>query len=140
MSRRSIVRALMLVFAVVPAAQAQVAPSPPAAESPLTLRRVVELALQRAPQLGEARAARDEAAASADLAKDQLHPYALFTTSPGYTYGMPSTIVGRVPAVVGVEIRTAIYDPTRRSGALQAEATQSSYGASLESSCRGAAE
>jgi outer membrane protein TolC len=100
----------------------------------------VELALQRAPQLGEARAARDESAASADLARDQFHPYALFTTSPGYTYGMPSTIVGRVPAVVGLEIRTAIYDPTRRSSALQAEATQSSFGASLESSCRGAAE
>jgi outer membrane protein TolC len=129
-----------LTVAAAPHARGQVAPAAPGETEPLTLRRVVELALARAPQLGEARAAREEAAASADLARDQFHPYALFTTSPGYTYGMPSTVVGRVPAVVGLEIRQYIYDPTRRSGALQAAATESSLGASLESSCRGAAE
>ena len=142
MSRRSLSFAwpiLVLALSVVPAAtNAQVAQ--PAESEPLTLRRAVELALQHAPQLGEARASREEAAASADLARDQFHPYALFTTSPGYTYGMPSTIVGRVPAVVGLEVRQSIYDPTRRSGALQAEATQASMNATLESSCRGAAE
>jgi len=110
------------------------------APEPLTLRRTVELALERAPQLGEAVAARDEGAASADLARDAFHPSALFTTTPGYTYGLPSTVLGRVPAVVGVEIRTAIYDPMRKSAALLAQATESSLGASLESSCRGAAE
>ena len=137
MSRRSLVLSIVtLALSAGPARGQQAA----ADAEPLTLRRAVELALQRAPQLGEARAAREEAAASADLARDQFHPYALFTTSPGYTYGMPSTIVGRVPAVVGLEIRQSIYDPTRRSGALQAQATESSLTASLESSCRGAAE
>lgn len=131
---------VVLALAAAPTALAQVGPQDAADSGPLTLRRVVDLALRRAPQLGAARASREEAAASADLARDQFHPYALFTTSPGYTYGMPSTIVGRVPAVVGLEIRTAIYDPSRRSGALQAEATRSSSDATLESSCRGAAE
>jgi outer membrane protein TolC len=132
--------ALALVFAAPLTARAQAAPETPPPAEPLTLRRAVELALQRAPQLGEARAAHEEGAASAELARDQFQPSALFTTSPGYTYGMPSTVVGRVPAVVGLEIRTAIYDPTRKSAALQAEATESSLGASLESTCRGAAE
>jgi outer membrane protein TolC len=141
MNRRSIVRFALALGAAAPlAVRAQTAPQTPPAAEPLTLRRAVELALQRAPQIGSARAAAEEGSASAELARDQFHPSALFTTSPGYTYGMPSTVVGRVPAVVGLEIRTAIYDPTRRSAALQAQATESALGATLESSCRGAGE
>jgi outer membrane protein len=141
MSRRRIVRlALAWTLAAPLSARGQAAPEKPEAAEALTLRRAVELALERAPQLGSARAAAEEGAASAELARDQFHPTALLTTSPGYTYGMPSTVVGRVPSVVGVEIRTAIYDPTRKSAALQAQATQSALGASLESTCRGAGE
>ena len=141
MSRRRIFCLALALAAASPlAARGQAAPEKPQPAEPLTLRRAVELALVRAPQLGSARAAADEGAASAELARDQFHPSALFTTSPGYTYGMPSTIVGRVPAVVGLEIRTAIYDPTRKSAALQAQATESVLGASLESTCRGAGE
>jgi outer membrane protein TolC len=141
MNRRSIVRFALALGAAAPlAVRAQTAPQTPPAAEPLTLRHAVELALQRAPQIGSARAAAEEGSASAELARDQFHPSALFTTSPGYTYGMPSTVVGRVPAVVGLEIRTAIYDPTRRSAALQAQATESALGATLQSSCRGAGE
>src|SRR5215831_13356863 len=140
--RRQLVRwnLAVLAAALPAAARAQTPAAPSEPHELLTLRRAVELALARAPQLGAARAAHEEGAASADLARDQFRPAALFTTSPGYTYGMPSTIVGRVPAVVGLEIRTAIYDPTRKSAALQAQATESALGASLESTCRGAAE
>lgn len=141
MNRRSIVRFALALAAAAPlTARAQTAPENPPPAEPLTLRHAVELALERAPQLGSARAAAEQGAASAELARDQLHPSAWFTTSPGYTYGMPSTVVGRVPAVVGLEIRTAIYDPTRKSAALQAQATESALGASLESTCRGAGE
>src|SRR5689334_6389739 len=141
-TRRHLVRwTLAVLAAALPGAARSQAPAAPS-EPPelLTLRRAVELALARAPQVDAARAAHAEGAASAELARDQFHPYALFTSSPGYTYGMPSTVVGRVPAVVGLEIRTAIYDPTRKSAALQAQATESALGASLESTCRGAAE
>lgn len=141
-SRRHLVRWFLgvLVAALPAAARAQAPEAPRESPELLTLRRAVELAMARAPQLDTARAAHEEGAAAADLAGDAFHPQALLTTSPGYTYGLPSTVVGRVPAIVGVEIRTAIYDPARRSIALQAQATESALGATLESTCRGAAE
>ena len=168
MNRRSIVRWALTVVLAAPGAllaqtgvaannavqagvvaynAAQAAPSSPDPAriqsdpgEPLTLRHAVELALQRAPQLQAARAAHEEGSAAADLAADAFHPYSSLWTSPGYTYGLPSTVAGRVPAAVGVEIRAALYDPARRSHALQAQATESSLGASLESTCRSAAE
>ena len=107
---------------------------------PLTLRRAAELALARAPELAAARAASEVGQASADLARDAFHPSAWLTTAPGYTYGMPGLVAGRVPAIAGVEIRQAIYDPARRADALLAEATASSMGGDLQQTCRSTLE
>ncbi|MEX2386016.1 MAG: TolC family protein [Thermoanaerobaculia bacterium] len=111
------------------------APAPPGPEA-LTVRRAAELALERAPHLASTRAAREESDAEASLARDAFHPSAWFTSTPGYTYGLPSTVAGRVPAVAGVEIRQTLYDPARRSGALQAEAAAAGVDAALERACR----
>src|SRR5437773_8283548 len=102
----------------------------------LTLGRAVGLALERAPQLSASRAAREEAASAARLARDNFHPSAWLTTSPGYTHGLPGLVAGRVPGVAGIEIRQTIFDVTRRSDALQAEASSEGIGAALERSCR----
>ena len=107
---------------------------------PLTLRRAVELALARAPGLVAARAAREEGAASAELARDAFSPSAYFSTTPGYTYGLPTLIAGHVPSVFGVEIQKPLFDPMRRSDALRAEASASSLEASLMLSCRATME
>jgi outer membrane protein TolC len=107
-----------------------------AGSEPLTLRRAVELALERAPALAAVRSAREGEQASADLARDAFHPSAWLSTSPGYTYGFPGQVAGRVPSIAAVEIRQAIYDPTRRSEALQAQASASNLEGVLERSCQ----
>lgn len=102
---------------------------------PLTLRRAAQLALDRAPALAVVRAEREGEQAYADLARDAFHPSAWLSTSPGYTYGFPGQVAGRVPSVAAVEIRQAIYDPTRRSEALQAQASASNREGVLGRSC-----
>ena len=117
-----------------------VAQTPAPVPEPLTLRHAVELALARAPGLAAARAAREEGAASAELARDAFSPSAYFSTTPGYTYGLPTLIAGHVPSIFGVEIQKPIFDPMRRSAALRAEASASSLDASLALSCRATME
>jgi outer membrane protein len=106
------------------------------APEPLTLRRAVELTLERAPQLAAVRAEQEGEQASARLAQDAYHPSAWITTSPGYTYGMPATVAGHVPSVVGIEFRQTIYDPYRRSAVYQAEARASGMEGTVARSCQ----
>jgi outer membrane protein len=101
----------------------------------LTLRRTAALALERAPQLAAVRAAREGGEAAADLARDAFHPSAWVSTTPGYTYGLPGLVAGSVPAIAGVSVRQLIYDPNRRSEALQAQASASGLEATFERSC-----
>lgn len=118
--------------------------SPPAvgqeAPEPLTLRRAVELALERAPQLAAVRAEQEGERASARLAQDVYHPSAWITTSPGYTYGMPATVAGHVPSVVGIEFRQTVYDPYRRSAVYQAEARATGMEGTVARSCQDTVE
>ncbi len=132
------VRSRILVGLFLGAVLALPTPALGQAESPepLTLRRAVQLALERAPHLAALRAQQEGESASADLARDGYHPSLWLTTSPGYTYGMPATVAGHVPSVVGVEFRQTIYDPYRRSEVLQAEARASGLGATVGTSCQ----
>ena len=134
-TRIRIVRIALFCIAVPVGVGAQ-APAP----EPLTLGRAVELALARAPGLAAARAAREEGAASAELARDAFSPSAYFSTTPGYTYGLPTLIAGHVPSVFGVDIQKPLFDPARRSDALRAEASASALDASLALSCRATIE
>lgn len=95
---------------------------PPGALEPLTLRRAVELALAKSPELAAARAGVDEASASAGLAEAGFRPEAFASTTPGYSTGLPVAVAGQVPAIFGVSVRTSLYDPARREGALAARA------------------
>ena len=107
-----------------------------AAPEPLTLTRAVQLALERAPQLAAVRAEQEGEQASASLAHDAYHPSAWLTTSPGYTYGMPATVAGHVPSVVGVELRQTIFDTQRRSDVFQAEARASGLQGTVARTCQ----
>lgn len=92
--------------------------SPP----PLTLRAAIAGALAKAPDAAVARAESDEAAASARLAEAGFRPEAFARTTPGYSTGLPVLVAGQVPAVFGVSVRSALYDPSRRAAALGARA------------------
>jgi outer membrane protein TolC len=138
MNEKSLNRFVLVSLAVLWGTAPARAQAPP--QEPLTLRRAVELAVERAPQLAAARASQEEGSASADLARDAFHPAAFLSTTPGYTYGLPTTVAGQVPAVAGLQIRQTIYDPGRRSAALVAEAGASALDASLAQSCRSTVE
>ncbi len=129
----------VVLFYLLVVASAPVLGQADAAE-PLTLRRAVELALERAPQLAAVRAEQDGERASARLAQDAYHPSAWVTTSPGYTYGMPATVAGHVPSVFGIEFRQTIYDPYRRSEVYQAEARALGMDGTAARSCQDTVE
>jgi len=135
MNSRWTVRFALFVLSAPAALVAQAA-----GPEPLSLRHAVELALERAPLLASVRAAREEGAASAALARDAFHPAAYFSTTPGYTYGLPTTVAGQVPAIASVEIRQTVYDANRKSDALQAQANESALDASLAQTCRSTIE
>jgi outer membrane protein TolC len=111
-----------------------------AGPEPLTLRKAAELALERAPDLAAARAASEVGRSSANLARDIFHPNAWITTTPGYTHGLPGVVAGRVPSVIGVEVRQLIYDKDRKADALSAEAEASSIDAEFGQACRATLE
>ena len=96
---------LLFLLPPVPGALAR-SDGPPGAVEPLTLRRAVELALARSPELAAA----------------GFRPEAFASTTPGYSTGLPVAVAGQVPAIFGVSVRTSLYDPARREGALAARA------------------
>ncbi len=135
MNSRCVSRVAILLVLVSGAALAQTA-----GPESLTLRKAAELALEKAPELAAARAASEVGRSSANLARDVFHPNAWITTTPGYTHGLPGVVAGRVPSVIGVEVRQLIYDPDRRADALSAEATAASIDADLGQACRATLE
>ncbi|MGH9316838.1 MAG: TolC family protein [Thermoanaerobaculia bacterium] len=108
---------LPLTLPLVPAALAQ---SPDAGV--LTLRDAIERALSRAPELVTARESAGEAAASALLARDVFHPQAFLVTTPAYASGFPVAVAGQPPAAFSLQLRQTLYNPARRSEALEAQA------------------
>lgn len=100
----------------------------------LTLKEAVEAALARSPDLRAAEARAAEAEAGAKLAGASFHPEAWASTTPGYSSGLPVAVAGRVPAVAGLEVHQAIYSPSRRARALEAEASAAIARGGLERS------
>ena len=107
----------------------------PGETAPLTLRHAAELALGHAPQLAAQRAASEEGSASARIAADALHPSVWISTTPGYSTGLPTLVAGSVPAYGGIELRQTIYDPFKKTDALEAQARAADLGAALETGC-----
>ena len=121
-ARRTLAFLALLAGAFPLCAQAPAQAPPPPAE-PLTLRRAVELAVERAPEVAVSRAEADEAAASARLSRAEWKPFASISTTPGYSSGLPVQVAGQVPAIFGFEVRQTLYDPSRRALVYDAEAT-----------------
>jgi outer membrane protein TolC len=118
----------LLALASAPFAAGQ-APPPPAA---LTLRRALEMALTRAPEVAVARADADIASASERIAWSRWGPEAYASTNPGYTTGLPVMVAGQVPSLFAFSVRQSIYDPALRAGSLGARAEAEERRSALE--------
>jgi outer membrane protein TolC len=105
-----------------PPLPAQAPPAAAAAPEPLTLRQAAALAVAHSPSLGAARAGAAAGEASARLAEDAFKTEASFSTTPGYSRGLPVAVAGRVPAVAGIEVHRTLFDEQRRSDAIEARA------------------
>jgi outer membrane protein TolC len=57
------------------------------------------------------------------------------STTPGYSSGLPVSVAGSVPAYASIEVRQTIYDPWRKTEALQAEASAADFEGAVESGC-----
>src|SRR5262249_30075374 len=134
MNSRIVSRVAILVSLAAGVTLGQTLPAAP--EPPLTLRHAAELALAKAPELAAARPASEVGRSSADLARDYFHPNAWISTTPGYTHGLPGVVAGRVPSIIGLEVRQLIYDPARKADALSAAATSADIDGELEQACR----
>ena len=108
--------AVLLAAGIAAGAQAQNAPAP------LTLRRALEMALARSPEVAVARADAEIAGASERIAWSRWGPEAYASTNPGYTTGLPVMVAGQVPSLFAFAVRQSIYDPSLRAGSLGARA------------------
>jgi outer membrane protein TolC len=102
------------------------------APQPLTLRHAAERALARAPEIAVARAELEEGAATVRGAESALGPQAIAHTTPGYTTGLPVLVAGQVPAVVGLEVRQTLYDPSRHAEVREGQARALALEGALE--------
>jgi len=135
---RTSLAALALLAAAWPLPMSAQAPPPPPGET-LTVRRAVELALERAPEVAVSRAEADDAAASARLSRAGLKPFASISTTPGYSTGLPVQVAGQVPSIFGFEVRQTLYDPSRRALVFDAEASAAEARGALAKASAGAA-
>ncbi len=131
MSDRPAPAALVLLLAMALPAAAPAEPAP----APLTLRRAVELALERAPELAAAQAAAQSREAASRVAADAFRPEAYLTTNPGYGRGIPS----QLPAIAGVQVHKTLYDPRRSLEGTSAQVGAVDARASAERARRDAA-
>src|SRR5262245_6460023 len=98
------------------------APSPDPSATPLTLRRAVELALARSPEIAVSRAAAEENASGAREASSERRPQLYINSTPGYSTGLPLSVAGEVPAAAGARVGWKLYDSRERSDELEAQA------------------
>jgi len=84
-------------------------------EPPLTLVGTMQLAVARAPEVLAAAAGETEAAAATRVASASPRPEVWAATDPGYAGGVPAPVLGGLPAIARVEVRTTLFDRSRRA-------------------------
>src|SRR5215467_11131079 len=103
-----------------------------AAPEPMTLRRAAQRALAHSPEVAVSRAEADEAASTARRASLEFKPQAFATTTPGYSTGLPVQVAGQAPSLVALALRQTIYDPSRRAGSFEADASSAAARGAFE--------
>lgn len=101
----------------------------------LSLEDVVARAIEHSPEVRLLDAAVAEARAGATLA-DAFHNAATISATPGYATGLPTAVLGQVPAIATVEAHRLLYDLSARSAQIGAESQAEAAVARLESGKR----
>lgn len=101
------------------------------AQSP-SLDDVVARAIAHSPDLRALEAAVTEARANAALG-DAFRPAASVAATPGYASGLPTAILGQVPAIGMVEAHRLLYDATTRAEQIETASQVDAAVARLES-------
>jgi outer membrane protein TolC len=87
----------------------------------LTLKHVIELALQNSKEIQVAKIQASVADRAAEITKSQFMPNLYAGSGAGYTYGIPETPGGRAPAIFNVSYTEQIFNEPLRG---QAKETQ----------------
>jgi outer membrane protein TolC len=96
-------------------------------------------AIAHSPDLRALEAGVAEARANATLA-DPFAPSASISTTPGYATGLPTAVLGQLPAIGTVEAHRLLYDPTAHAERLSAQAEIDAAVARLEARRREVAQ
>jgi outer membrane protein len=96
-----------------------------------TLDDAIVRALAHSPDLRALEASVAEARANATLA-NPFTPSASIATTPGYATGLPTAVLGQLPAIGTVEAHRLLYDPTAHAERLNAQAEVDAAVARLE--------
>src|SRR5438876_8597598 len=109
----------------------------------LSLQDAVNRAIAHSPELRMLEAQVAEARANATLA-NAFRPEASISTTPGYATGLPTAVLGQVPAIGTIEAHQLLYDASARAQQIGAMSQIDAAVARLESRKReiaqGAAE
>jgi outer membrane protein TolC len=81
----------------------------------------VARAVAHSPELRVLEAQVEQARQSA-IMNDQFRPSASLSTSPGYATGLPTAVLGEVPAIATAEVHKVFYDTTAKAQQIGAEA------------------
>ncbi|MBZ5720388.1 MAG: TolC family protein [Acidobacteriia bacterium] len=82
------------------------------AAEPLTLKRVVELALSHSTMAVSAAADSQRAFASYREARNQYLPQIVAGSGLGYSHGFPLTLEGSAPSLINVNSQSALFNPS----------------------------
>ncbi len=83
----------------------------------ISLQDAITRAIAHSPELRALRASVAEAQANAALG-DAFRSTASVATTPGYASGLPTAVLGQVPALATVEAHRLLYDPSARADQL----------------------
>ncbi|HEY6843066.1 MAG TPA: TolC family protein [Thermoanaerobaculia bacterium] len=87
----------------------------------LSMHDAVARAVAHSPELRVLEAQVEQARQSA-IINDQFRPSASLATSPGYATGLPTAVLGDVPAIATAEVHKVFYDTTARAQQIGAQA------------------
>jgi hypothetical protein len=101
------------------------------AASAQTMEEAISRAIANSPDLRALEAAVDEARANAALG-DAFRSSASIAATPGYATGLPTAVLGQVPAIGTVEAHRLFYDPSARAAQIGAASEVDALVARLE--------
>ena len=105
----------------------------------LSMRDAINRAVAHSPEIRALEAQVAQARANATIA-NAFRPTASISTTPGYATGLPTAVLGQVPAIATIEAHKIFYDTSVRTDLVGAESDVEAAEARLESRKREVAQ